>query len=202
MSGGFCEKHGPFDAPHTVCPYCLLEADERAAFGPPQPTQMARSPQTAEVDEVPPPGLTEVIPRTPPDANEVVAADIAFDEDDADFQDSDLPEAPPLDPLGWLVVKQPTERRGVLLPVRHNDVIGREGDVQWNDPRLSRYHARFTVEPPPEEPEQPPCFHLWPFGPTNPVYINGQEARGATALYENDEIRLGDTLFVFKVLMD
>jgi pSer/pThr/pTyr-binding forkhead associated (FHA) protein len=45
-------------------------------------------------------------------------------------------------------------------------------------------------------------FHLWPFGPTNPVYINGRQVRGATPLVENDEIRLGDTLFVFKVLAD
>lgn len=25
MSGGFCERHGPFDPPHEVCPYCAME---------------------------------------------------------------------------------------------------------------------------------------------------------------------------------
>ena len=43
-------------------------------------------------------------------------------------------------------------------------------------------------------------YHLWPFAPTNPVYINGRAIRGATPLQENDEIKLGNTLFVFKVL--
>jgi hypothetical protein len=105
-------------------------------------------------------------------------------------------------PLGWLVVKEPVERRGQVLPVRANQVIGRSGDVQWDDPRLSRQHARLTFEAPEETPDDPPVFHLWPFGPANPVYINGREIRGATPLHENDEIRLGGTLFVFKVLVD
>ena len=26
MSGGFCERHGPFDPPHETCPYCAMES--------------------------------------------------------------------------------------------------------------------------------------------------------------------------------
>jgi pSer/pThr/pTyr-binding forkhead associated (FHA) protein len=104
--------------------------------------------------------------------------------------------------LGWLVVKEPVERRGAILPIRANQIIGRSGDVQWDDPRMSRQHARLTYEPAPDQPDAPPVFHLWPFGPANPVYINDQEIRGATPLRENDVIRLGSTLFVFKLLVD
>jgi len=117
---------------------------------------------------------------------------------DGDGDESE-PEPPP---LGWLVVREPVEHRGTVLEVAANQVIGRAGDIKWNDPRISRQHARLTVEPPDDDPDAPPVFHLWPFGPTNPVFINEREIRGATPLYENDEIRLGDTLFVFKVLTD
>jgi hypothetical protein len=31
--------------------------------------------------------------------------------------------------------------------VQANQIIGRNGDLQWDDPRLSRQHARLTLEP-------------------------------------------------------
>lgn len=186
--GGFCDRHGPFDPPHQTCPYCVLEEAQRRAYGPPgdhTARQGGQSGASSSPVAAPPdsPGLTEVI------ADEDAAAP---------------PEAVPAPPapLGWLVVKKPLEKRGTVIPVRANQIIGREGDIRWEDPRLSRHHARLTLEPPPDAPEGAPVFHLWPFGTTNPVFINGQEIRGATPLHENDEIRLGDTLFVFKVLLD
>jgi hypothetical protein len=217
--GGFCDIHGPYDPPHRSCPFCALEGDERQVFGPPQATRP--STPSEPVSPAPPmPELTEVRPLDA--ADELLAPD---DDQAPDAPDAvDAPgvigapsvigaEAAPADdevpgddepslPLGWLVVKEPVERRGVILPVHHNEIIGRQGDVQWYDPRLSRQHARVTVEPAEDDPDGPPVFHLWPFAPTNPVFINGVTVRGATPLHENDEIRLGDTLFVFKVLTD
>ena len=201
--GGFCELHGPFDPPHTECPYCAMENKQRRAYGPPASTVFhgqSEAPadedfvrQTVEPDAAPEtdsdPSLTEVVlrvaakPELPPEpAPEVV-------------------EGPP-PPIGWLVIKEPRARRGEIIRITGNQSIGREADIRWDDPRLSRQHARLTVEPPEDAPDAPPVFHLWPYAPTNPVYINGREIRGATPLHENDEIRLGDTLFVFKVLMD
>lgn len=190
QSGGFCPQHGPYDPPHQECPYCVMDREQRRVFGPPV-VEVAPPAVVPNMEPVPgfvrqtvePANLTEMLPRRiplPPEEPEV--------------------EHTPL--LAWLVVKKPTEQRGLVLPVRANQIIGREGDVRWDDPRLSRQHARLTVEPRADAPEGPPVFHLWPFGTTNPVYINGQEIRGATPLAENDEIRLGDTLFVFKVLTD
>ncbi len=129
------------------------------------------------------PGLTEVAPLDDPALLE--------------------PEPPALPaPIAWLVIKDPVERRGTILRLAANQIIGREGDIQWDDPRLSRQHARITLEPSGDADEDLPVFHLWPFGPANPVFINDNEVRGATPLHENDEIRLGSTLLVFKVLMD
>jgi hypothetical protein len=198
MGGGFCEIHGPFDPPYQTCPYCAWEGDQRRTYGPP-PGAVPRMPEdfpseppdTGFVRQTVEPGpktgdLTEVVPRA------------------RGLDQEEIPErAEPEQPLlGWLIVKEPPEHRGTVLAVQANQSIGREGDVQWSDPHLSRQHARLTVEPPEDDPDGPAVFHLWPFGPTNPVYINGRQVRGATPLVENDEIRLGDTLFVFKVLAD
>lgn len=183
--GGFCEKHGPFDPPHQTCPFCSKEDEQRRAYGPPEPESGDEVNATGFRRETVEPGL-----RT--DVTEVVSRQ-AVGEDHVVYD--------PM-PLGWLVVKEPVERRGDVLAVRANQVIGRSGDVQWDDPRLSRQHARLTFEAPKDAVEDAPIFHLWPFGPANPVYINGREIRGATPLHENDEIRLGGTLFVFKVLID
>jgi hypothetical protein len=185
MGGGFCEKHGPFDPPHQTCPYCAREDRQRRAYGPPDaapaPGVDATGFNRQTVEPAPPPDVTEVVPR-PESKN-----------------GADQPER---EPLGWLVVKEPVAQRGAVLAVRANQVIGRSGDVQWDDPRISRQHARLTFEAPEDGPDDPLVFHLWPFGPANPVCINGQEIRGATPLHENDEVRLGQTLFVFKVLVD
>jgi hypothetical protein len=194
QGGGFCELHGPYDPPHQSCPFCAAEAERRRVYGPSQQTTRTidnRTPdepgdfvrQTFESDV--PSGVTEIVSRP------------VFDPDAP--LDDDLNE-PPI--LAWLVVKEPRDRRGTIVQVQANQSIGREGDIRWNDPGLSRQHARLTLEPPEDDPDGFPVFHLWPFGPTNPVYINGRQIRGATPLHENDEIRLGDTLFVFKMLTD
>ncbi len=182
QGGGFCERHGPFDPPHRTCPYCALEDDQRRLYGPP--------PEAPAEDEV---FEREVIePDEPLGLTEVAPVDV--------IEDEALPDEG--HPLGWLVVKQPAEKRGTILSIGPNQSIGREADIRWDDPGLSRQHARLTLEPPEGAPEAQPVFHLWPFAPTNPVYINEREIRGATPLRENDEIRLGNTLFVFKTLTD
>jgi hypothetical protein len=192
QGGGFCDKHGPYDPPHTICPYCAREYGQRRAYEPPDdnpPSPAGDSDEAADLAFVRAtvesgPDLTEVAPRET--ADEVPTTD--------DY-------GPPA-PLAWLVIKRPLAQRGTIITLRGHEIIGREGDIQWDDPRLSRQHARLTLEPPADDPDSPPLFYLWPFGTTNPVIINGQEIRGATPLAENDEIHLGDTLFVFKVLLD
>ncbi len=196
QGGGFCERHGPFDPPHQVCPFCVLEDEQRRLYGPPSGggAALAARPVTK-----PPDVTTEdraakpsVEPDEPLGLTEVAALDV--------IEEEALPGKK--SPLAWLVVKQPVEKRGTLLPIGPNQSIGREADIRWEDPSLSRQHARLTLEPPEGAPEAQPVFHLWPFAPTNPVYINEREIRGATPLRENDEIRLGNTLFVFKTLTD
>lgn len=208
--GGFCDLHGPFDPPHTTCPYCALESEQRNVFGPPEATrpaaqplevdeQAARSPahegdfvrQTVEPGITKNADVTEIAPRD--------SALMGILEQDSGASD---PAAPA---LGWLIVKEPLDQRGTVLPVRPNQIIGRQAEVAWDDPRLSRQHARITLERAQdagETADAPAVFHIWPFGPANPVYVNGAAIRGATPIRENDEITLGSTVFVFKALFD
>ncbi|NDJ76478.1 MAG: FHA domain-containing protein [Chloroflexi bacterium] len=237
--GGFCELHGPFDPPHVECPFCAQDRAQRQAYGPPAGIAPPRIPAAQ-------PPASETFER-----QTVNADDLPVEVDVADFElEDELPDlahanhditellpgqkpvavaAMPIDPdepVGYLVIKAPVQRRGRVLVIRANQVIGRDGDVQYDDPRMSRQHARLTLEPVDYEPagkewakvepaenddaaeaeEHDPAadtvFHIWPFGPTNPVLVNGVAIRGATSLAENDEIQLGETLFVFKVLAD
>jgi pSer/pThr/pTyr-binding forkhead associated (FHA) protein len=220
MGGGFCEIHGPYDPPHHTCPFCAQEDAQRREFGPPPDGAPADEPdfvrQTVEHVAEPPAERDESAKPDPPDlppthkddptkddltqiAQRQVFAGDALAEDEIE-EPSWIEHRP--EPLGWLIVKAPGEQRGEIVPVRANQIIGRQGDIRWADPLLSRHHARFTFEPAEDAPDDGPVFHLWPFGPTNPVTINGQLIRGATPVHENDEIYLGDTLFVFKTLLD
>lgn len=201
--GGFCEKHGPFDPPHKACPYCAMEEAQRRAYGPPlhtQPSAPKPQPPAPPPDEAAPPPAANDSEPPAPEEGPLLTEMIPRDDAGQNVEDAAGPDQ--LLPLGWFVVKEPLDRRGEVLPVRQNHIIGREGDVRFDDLRLSRQHARVTFEPPAGLPDAAPVFHLWPFGTTNPVFINGREIRGATPLHENDEIQLGDTLFVFKELLD
>jgi pSer/pThr/pTyr-binding forkhead associated (FHA) protein len=94
--------------------------------------------------------------------------------------------------LGWLIVKEGA-RRGQTHPVRHESTVGREdATIVIRDPKISRPHARFTV--------QNDQFFVWDFGTPNGTIVNGQRIDRATPLKENDVIQIGETVFLFKTM--
>lgn len=110
---------------------------------------------------------------------------------------------PPDPPLLWLIVAAPRPQRGTVLAVQPNDVFGRgaAADVKWDDTRLSRRHARFTLELDPDTPgDTRPAYFIWPLEARHGLAVNQAAIRGATRLKENDMIQMGDTLFVVKIL--
>ena len=182
--GGFCDIHGPYDPPHTSCPYC--------AVGKGRP-------------EAPPP-LDDELPTELPVRGGAAAAGSAggYDSDDEEITqwptrrrvelDEDVTEVgePSVGPIAWLVIAD-GPRRGHILKVTPGNSIGRKGaDTIWDDPKMSRQHARITLEG-----DQ---FYIWDFGTPNGTHVNDERIRAATPIKENDVIRLGDTRFVFKVL--
>ena len=72
-------------------------------------------------------------------------------------------------------------------------IVGRkEGGLIIDDPKVSSMHAKFTMEG--------DNFVVWDFGSSNGTYVNGKKIREATVLEENDLVKIGDTVFVVKLL--
>lgn len=181
--GGFCDIHGPFDPPHTSCPYCA------AGKGRPE------APPPLD-DELP----TELSARGR--GVRAVSGDYAHEDEEVTQWptrrrvelDDDVTEVGEGDvgPLAWLVISE-GPRRGHILKVTPGQSIGRKGaEIVWDDPKMSRMHARITLED--------GQFYIWDFGTPNGTYVNGERIRAATPIKENDVLRMGDTHFVFKVL--
>ena len=101
-------------------------------------------------------------------------------------------DAPVKGVLGMLWVKV-GPRRGRFYPIKHGTLIGRkEGDLVLDDPKVSGSHAKFTME---ED-----DFFIWDLGSANGTYVNDKKIRGATKLAENDLIKIGESVFVVKLL--
>ncbi|MDQ7025863.1 MAG: FHA domain-containing protein [Anaerolineae bacterium] len=102
-------------------------------------------------------------------------------------------------PLLWLIVLEPIESRGVVIAVKSGAVIGRQGDIRWNDPHMSRQHAQFMlVQNPAQSGNQ--AFAIAPFNDRNGTYVNGNRIHHVTLLQENDRVEMGNTLFIIKVV--
>jgi hypothetical protein len=102
-------------------------------------------------------------------------------------------------PLLWFIVAQPIDQRGSVLPIAPNTIVGRRGDIRWHDPRMSRQHAHIRLMRHPDDPKRQ-VYAIEPLNDRNGTFINGHEITTLTMLLENDEIAMGDTLFVVKVL--
>lgn len=199
----FCPEHGPYDASLGACPYPHAGGNPRPGMpmsleddmptdlgmgGGTAPTMMPGGGRYGSEE-----GATEI-----PAARRSRRGILDYDNED----ETELPrsarddvtelDAPAKGVLGMLWVKE-GPRRGRFYPIKHNTVIGRkEGDLILDDPKVSSMHAKFTME---ED-----DFILWDFGSANGTYINDKKIRGATVLEENDLIRIGETIFVVKLL--
>ena len=98
----------------------------------------------------------------------------------------------PFHPTAWLVLKQPG-RSGRQLPLRvGRNTIGRDASrcqVTLDDTTVSSEHAAIVFEH--------GRFVLYDLAARNHTYLNGQRIQ-RQMLYDNDEIRLGNSVLVFK----
>jgi hypothetical protein len=117
-------------------------------------------------------------------------------DDDGDEEDVTVIDREDTSLMGWLIVKSgPSLRRGHILKIRSGAIYGRSrkhADVLIDDEKVSSKHALIKVK---EE-----KFILVDLGSTNGTFVNGTELTGAIEIQENDEIRIGNTCFVLKVL--
>ena len=185
----FCPEHGPYDASFDSCPQCGGAPSSPRSMDELE-TDIGYSRTPAMNDDM---GDETVIPgKRKPDyatgfSTTVLSSDIgrAMDETMLDGSYQALVEA-----ILWV---KSGNRRGRYYPIKHGTVIGRkEGNLILDDLTVSGTHAKITQEG--------KKYTIWDFGSANGTFVNGKRVREATPIDENDEIKIGDTVFVFKLL--
>jgi hypothetical protein len=98
--------------------------------------------------------------------------------------------------MGWLIVKSsPTMRRGQVLKIKHNSIWGRNprrANIVLDDPRVSGEHARIRIEN--------DAFTIADLDSTHGTFVNGTSVQGRKNIQQDDEIQMGDSIFVLKTL--
>lgn len=210
-----CPKHGPYSASYGTCPVCSRGSGGMGNGGRPQ----APRPLSDDEDNV----STDLGGRLRSSGGGTTGAGGFTDYADQDDMPTDIParrsggrgrildedeeetnfnrgkrdDETELDvkPTGAEIILWVKEgnRRGKIYKVKDQDVIGKSNcDVLLDDPKVSKLHAKITCED--------GVYYIWDLGSRNGVYVNGDKIRAATALEENFTIKLGDMLFVVKLL--
>ncbi|MGV8025607.1 MAG: FHA domain-containing protein [Anaerolineaceae bacterium] len=187
----FCPEHGPYDASFDTCPQCggnsaaptpIDEMDEMETD-----IGYGRTPAVINDEDdtvIPGKGHSDFSTgfETTALSSEMGRA---MDETQLDGSYPALVEA-----ILWV---KSGNRRGRYYPVKHNVVIGRkEGNLILDDLTVSGTHAKIT--------QQGGKYTIWDFGSANGTFINGKRIHEATHIEENDEVKIGDTVMVLKVL--
>lgn len=193
---GFCPNHGPYDG--NACP-----------FPPPHGNIGGRPENPSPLDDEdaptePPGGYSKPAYDTGEEPTDLPGGQrrggfVTEDEEPTEYgssghEDMDFTEleAPPTVTLALLWVKE-GRRRGRTYPIKHGTLVGRkEGDLILDDPKVSNMHAKFNMEG--------DDFVVWDFGSSNGTWVNGKKIREATVLEENDLVKIGETVFVVKLL--
>ena len=193
---GFCPNHGPFDG--NACPFPPPHGDVGGRPENPSPLD------DDDIPTEPPGGYGGPVYDSGEEPTEIPGGRGRggfFDESEEptefgyggyDGLDVTELEAPPTVTLALLWVKE-GRKRGRTYPIKHGTLVGRkEGDLILDDPKVSSMHAKFKMEG--ED------FVVWDFGSSNGTYVNGKQIREATVLDENDEVKIGETVFIVKLL--
>ena len=193
MGEKFCPLHGPYPDYLSSCPYCEGESipAKPKPLGDDAPTNISPGRPVGYDDEPTDLGFG---------GGEKTEIGIGFEMEEPTqlgaqrVEDVTEIDQEPIGLLGILWAKS-GHRRGSIFQIQEGTVVGRnQGELILDDPKVSSLHAKFTVED-----DQ---FYLWDFGSKNGTFVNGKRIREATPLRENDEIKIGDSVFVLKILND
>ena len=224
-----CPTHGPYDASLGACPHCRKNpppltgapqpADEDALQTQFEPSRSARGyPAGSQAEETAPPSrdpLSSEDVTQPPRRRILDSEDMTApprrrgrsgsgdalgagwgDSDEEELESTMLDEdAGQQEMLGWLVIKSPPLRRGKFILIKSGQLWGRDStkaDVWINDKFVTGVHARIRLEN-----DQ---FVIYDLASENGTFVNGQRITAPTPLVQDDEIRMGETVFVLKTL--
>lgn len=197
-----CQLHGPYPASFGSCPRCAKISGARPQDPGPigasddnMPTDYFSGPVRASfqpgrnIDEFP-----TILPGGAGGSGRIL---------DMDEQETNLGihrfgddvtelEIPDVGPQAILWVKE-GRRRGRIYPLKTETILGRKNaDLIVDDPKVSTTHAKIVLEN--DE------YVLIDFKSKNGTYVNGQRINAETKLKENDTIKVGDIVFVIKIL--
>jgi hypothetical protein len=199
-----CPKHGPYPASLGTCPVC---ASSGGRPGAPTPLgdedDVSTDPGVGYRKSSGTGGYADSEDDMPTDipsrrGGKGKGRILDSDDEETNFNSNDRSDQTELDIktteveiIFW--VKE-GNRRGKIYKIKDQDIIGsRSSEVLLDDPKVSKLHAKITCEE--------KQYFIWDLGSRNGVYVNGDRIRAATALKENDLVRLGDTIFVVKLLV-
>jgi hypothetical protein len=177
-------------------PYDPAEAETRLPHGNPPPSS-ANRPYDPPLDPTRLPGQTPGMP-----GGRVQGGSPYSGMDDV-VDETRLGPDENVGPLGFLIVKRPLHNRGHVhrLPALCN--IGRkEGHIRLHDSRVSGTHARIRLLEDPGTGE--PVFMLIDMDSKTGTFMNDnpQRIESRVQLKQGDEIKIGDHVFVFMMLLD
>lgn len=190
---GFCPNHGPYDG--ASCPFPPPHGDKERPGKPflsdeEATTDLGRGRGGRDRND------SGEDPTEIPNGNGRILDDgeETTDYGRGGYDDLDVTEldAPSVVTLAMLWVKE-GRRRGKTYNVYNGMIVGRKGSGLVLDERnVSSMHAKFKMEG--------DNLVVWDLGSSNGTYVNGKMIRQATMLDENDLIKIGDTVFVVKLL--
>lgn len=211
----FCQRHGPYDATLPRCPYCQREAERAAKYGIAPAATRNNKREQPEVVDVPTHDQTSFEPReTSLDAQPVAApvtlpassaeGHVPGSDDDADagLSDATVLDIPPVtEPLAFLIVIDPLNARGTVYTLRANQTVGRKNAnvIIPGDKKISRQHVLFEFHAYVGE-DTAGHFTVQDLNTVNGTFLNGVQIDTEVPLHENDELRIGHTTFVIKML--
>lgn len=192
---GFCYIHGPYDASLGACPYCnpgrqspwqpdTGEEPTRVYTGPSFEGGYGAGDAVTEIGPVRGGGVLDLdeetlIRRRPGRGMH------------EDIEETVL-EHPVETMMGFLIIKR-GGRRGRIFTLTGETTIGRRNaHITLNDPKVSELHAKIGL--------RGDHFVIVDVLSKNGTFVNGEKIQGERVLQENDEIRIGDTVMVLKIL--
>lgn len=193
-----CPLHGPYPASYGTCPRCAKLSGARpqdpgpiGASDDDMPTDYFGGNdnvgfQPNNVDEAPtvlPGGSRRILDMDEQETN------LGFQRQGDDVTELAVPE---VGPQAILWVKE-GRRRGRIYQIKEETIVGRKNaDLILDDPKVSTTHAKIVIEK--DE------YILIDFHSKNGTFVNGERIKAETSLKENDTVKIGDVVFVLKVL--
>ena len=179
-----CTIHGPYNESYAICPACAgvrpggedITLNTASTAIPDDertlaPTRRQRAPGADGTQTIPPSGGGGSVVGTIVEGPQETGC------------------------LGWLIVKEaPAMRRGHVQKLAQNVIYGRGSNAgqQVPDDKMSDIHCRIQCNE--------STWKITDTGSTNGTYVNGTKIKETTTLQENDEIKMGSSVFVLKVL--